>query len=67
MCVVAPHGRAVWLEVKTGSGRLMANQKRFKELVERHGAVFAVVRSVEEALAVVWDVYRPEGDNDEQA
>ncbi len=53
VAICAPHGRAVFLEVKTGSGRLQENQKVFKQLVERFGAVFATVRSVEEALEAV--------------
>ncbi len=56
VAICAPYGRAVFLEVKTGSGRLQDNQKTFKRLVERFGAIFAVVRSVDEAVELVQDV-----------
>jgi hypothetical protein len=41
-------------EVKDGSGRLSAPQRRFLEHVEDRGGVAAVVRSVDEALQAVF-------------
>ena len=53
LLVVAPGGRVVFLEVKTSTGRLSAAQRAMHAELTRLGATVAVVRSVEEALAVV--------------
>src|SRR5690348_15591583 len=44
-------GRAVFVEIKTESGRQSSEQARFQQCVERHGAIYKVLRSVDEALA----------------
>jgi hypothetical protein len=46
-------GRFIALEVKTRTGRVSPEQKRFLELVRRMGGFGAVVRSPEEALEAV--------------
>jgi hypothetical protein len=46
-------GRFIGLEVKTGSGQLRPSQVLFSRLVQKHGGFFAVVRSVEEAVAAI--------------
>jgi hypothetical protein len=46
-------GRFCALEVKTASGRVSPAQKQWGELVRRYGGFYAVVRSVEEAVAAV--------------
>lgn len=51
--VLAPHGRFVALEVKTYKGRIRPEQTQFLELVRRLGGVAAVVRSSDEAMAVI--------------
>jgi hypothetical protein len=48
--IVAPHGRVLALEVKSGRGRATAEQVAFLELVERMGGVGAVCWSVSDAL-----------------
>jgi hypothetical protein len=44
---------AVWLEVKTATGRLRPEQVRWHEAAAREGRHVAVVRSVGDALDVV--------------
>lgn len=55
LCIIAPHGHALWLEVKTGRARQARNQKLFEGLVKRYGSSYAVVRSVDDAIAAVAD------------
>jgi hypothetical protein len=51
--VIKPTGTFLALEVKTARGRVRPEQKRFIELVRRYGGVADVVRSVEEAHAII--------------
>lgn len=44
-------GRFVAVEVKTPTGRLSPEQKTFAALVERHGGIYVVLRSVDDANA----------------
>lgn len=46
-------GLWVGLEVKTGTGRQRKAQANFQLAIEKAGGVYAVVRSVEEAVAVI--------------
>lgn len=46
----------LWLEVKTGTGRQSLEQVSFQEFVERHGHVYAVVRSTDDVLDVLWRI-----------
>lgn len=46
-------GRAVFVEVKTPSGRQSPDQERFQALVERKGAVYVVLRSADDATALL--------------
>lgn len=50
---VNERGYAVFIEVKTPSGRLSPEQKLFGELVTRLGCVYGVARSPEDALAII--------------
>lgn len=62
ICVFA--GRFIGLEVKTKSGKQNDNQKAFqKELVERGGGIYFVVRSVEEAQEAIEDAISRLGRN----
>jgi len=54
---VAPFGRHVELECKTGKGELSDVQIMFSKAVKPFGVVFAVVRSAEEAVALVTRVH----------
>lgn len=45
-------GHAVFLEVKTKTGRQSPHQKEFQALVEEAGAEYFVVRSVEDVQAL---------------
>lgn len=44
-------GRAVYVEIKTPTGRQSVEQKRFQQCVERHGGIYIILRSVDDALA----------------
>ena len=46
-------GRAVFAEIKTPTGRLSSDQLTFQRLVERKGALYVVLRSVEDATALL--------------
>lgn len=55
LAVLLP-GHVVFLEVKAGGGRQSEAQRRFQLDVEAQGHVYAVVRSIEEALAVLVNI-----------
>jgi hypothetical protein len=46
-------GRFVALEIKTPVGRISTEQRKFGELVAKHGGVFRVLRSVDDARALL--------------
>lgn len=46
----------LWLEVKTVTGQQSAEQVSFQDFVERHGHVYAVVRSTDDVLDVLWRI-----------
>lgn len=46
-------GKAVFIEVKTASGRVSQAQKNFIEKMSANGATAGICRSVEEALELV--------------
>lgn len=50
---LAPNGRWFGLEVKVPGGKQSEQQQRFEGAAKGRGALYAVVRSVEEAQAVV--------------
>ena len=49
---VAPGGRAVFIEVKTATGRIRPEQVQFIKAVRAVGALAGVARSVEDALRI---------------
>lgn len=49
---VAPDGRFLAVEVKTATGRVSKEQKRFIDAVNRAGGLAGVARSVEDAIAI---------------
>lgn len=44
-------GRALYVEIKTPDGRQSPDQRRFQAKIERHGGIYRVLRSVEDARA----------------
>lgn len=46
-------GRAVYLEVKTKTGKVRPEQEKFLAQMQKTGAIAGVVRSVEEALTLI--------------
>jgi hypothetical protein len=53
LCVMLPGGRACWLELKTAVGRQSIAQKGFEAKCRRLSHPYAVVRTLDEALAVL--------------
>lgn len=51
--IIAPSGRKLCIEVKTGTGRLSAAQKRYRDMVVKFGAVYVEARSVQDAVDAV--------------
>lgn len=49
--VVAPHGRLLAVEAKTGGGTQSKPQKAFQRAIESVGGVYVVARSVADARA----------------
>lgn len=49
-------GRFIALEVKTKTGRQKPSQRNFQEACERAGGIYAIVRSPDEAVAVLEDM-----------
>lgn len=43
----------IWLEVKTEKGKQSELQKNFQAMVEEHGHIYAVVRSIEDVEALL--------------
>ena len=53
MVLLAPRGRVLWLEAKTGKAKQSEEQKFFHEYVHKVGGQYFVFHSVEEALAII--------------
>jgi len=51
--VVPPHGRFLSAEVKTPRGRLTTEQRTFRDAVLAAGGIAGVVRSHEDAIALI--------------
>jgi hypothetical protein len=50
--IIKPNGRAVFIEVKTGTGRLSKEQKLFRDMVVSWGCIHIELRSVEDLEAL---------------
>lgn len=44
------YGRPFFIEIKTGSGRLTADQKAFRDMVVRYGGIHATIRSLDDVM-----------------
>jgi len=51
--IIAPSGRKLCIEVKTGDGKLSVDQKRYKAMVKKFGALYIEARSLEQVLTVL--------------
>lgn len=49
-------GRAVYIEVKTPSGRVSPEQSNFIEQMQKYHALAGVARSVEDAIKIITEV-----------
>lgn len=48
--IMAPDGRFLAIEVKTDSGRQSDQQRHFQTMIENHGGLYILARSVEDVL-----------------
>lgn len=46
--LIAPYGRRLGIECKTGSAELSEDQLRFREMYIKFGAIYIIARSVEQ-------------------
>lgn len=53
LLIVLPGGRAHWLELKTPTGTISAEQTAFADLCHANGCQYAVARSPEKATALL--------------
>ncbi len=51
LVVLLPGGKAVFMEVKTATGKQSENQKRFQARVESLGFAYCIARSQQDALS----------------
>lgn len=49
--IIAPEGRALFVEVKSATGKLRPEQEVFRRLVEKHGALWILARSLDDVVA----------------
>lgn len=57
--ILCPDARCAWLEVKKAGGRQHAEQVEFASWCRRHGHVYGVARSIDEARAFLASVGIP--------
>jgi len=46
--ILAPSGRAIYIEIKSATGRLSKQQARFRDMARAMGALYILARSVED-------------------
>ena len=46
-------GKAIYIEVKDNSGKLSADQKRFRDAMIKRPVIYGVARSSEEAIDII--------------
>ena len=51
--IIGPVGRRLEVEVKSPTGSQSEKQRRFQQMVEMRGGLYAVVRSVDDALRAI--------------
>lgn len=51
-------GRFVAVEIKTPDGRQTEDQRRWQSCVEMHGGIYVIVRSEDDARALLKDLHR---------
>lgn len=51
--VLAPSGKAIYIEVKTATGRLSKEQRAFGNMVRKHGGLWVLARSVADVAAAL--------------
>lgn len=61
LCFLLPGGRVAWLEMKKPGGSLSDTQKSFRDICSSLGHLWALAKSVDEALEHLtkWDALKP--------
>lgn len=59
--VLPPNGHVIGLEVKAKYGKMRPAQEEFEQKMKAAGGIYRVVRSLEDAKAVINEAKRPEG------
>ena len=49
--IIAPEGKFLGIEVKTGNARQNPSQKNWQRMIEKFGGVYILARSVEQVLS----------------
>lgn len=60
-------GKAVFIEIKTGTGRPTKEQLKFIENAKRSGCLAGIARSIEEAISIIKEtneIFHKEGNHD---
>ena len=48
--IIAPHGRMISIEVKTGAGKLTLDQERWRDMMIKFGALYIEARSLDQVM-----------------
>lgn len=51
--VLAPHGQRIEIECKAPHGRQSAQQRKFQTMIEAHGGVYVLARSIEDVATAL--------------
>lgn len=51
--ISSPHGRAVFIECKSGKAKLSKKQSAFKEMIKKFGGIYIEARSVEDVANII--------------
>jgi len=55
--VLDPFGHSIFVEIKTGSGKLSKEQENFQRQVERRNATHLIIRELKDAIDFVMKKY----------
>lgn len=48
--ILAPTGKRIEIEAKSATGRQSEQQRRFQAMIEKHGGIYILARSVDDVL-----------------
>lgn len=53
--IIAPHGRKLCIEVKTGKGKLSVDQIKYRDMILKFGGIYIKATSVDQVLKELKD------------